>query len=176
MSDGFDESVEGSCGGLSQCGFELSIRLFDWIEVGAIGWQIAQRRASSLNRFFDASDFVTGEIIHDHDVAIAQSWGEKVFDIGQETRSVHRPIENTGRDDRIVAQGGDECRRHPMAMRHSCDETLTTGRPAIEPDHICLRPSFINEDKMFRVQIRLARAPLLTGFDDIGTILFSGAQ
>jgi hypothetical protein len=29
---------------------------------------------------------------------------------------------------------------------------------------------------MFRVQIGLACAPLLAGFDDIGAVLFSGAQ
>jgi hypothetical protein len=119
--------------------FELGESLFDGIEVGAIGWQVAQRRAGPRNRFFDASDFVTGErstpdapggrrVVHDHDVAVAQGWGEKVLDIGQETRSVHRTIKDTGRGDLIMAQGGDECRRHPMAMRHRRDEALPTRR------------------------------------------------
>jgi hypothetical protein len=75
----------------------------------------------------------------------------KVLDIGQETHSIHRPIEYTGRGDLIVTQGGNESRRHPMAMRHSCDEALTTRGTPVKPHHIGLRPSFINEDETFRV-------------------------
>ena len=41
LSDSFDEVFECSRGGLSQRCFELSECLFDWIEVGARGRQIA---------------------------------------------------------------------------------------------------------------------------------------
>jgi hypothetical protein len=99
----------------------------------------------------NASDFVTGEIVHDDNVALAQGWDEKLFDIGQEARAVHRPVKHTGRGDLIVAQGGNESCRHPMAMRQSRYEALTTRRLSVEPHHISLRPSFINEDKIFRV-------------------------
>src|SRR3984893_9814591 len=71
------------------------------------------------------------------------------------------------RGDLLVTQGGNECCRHPMAVGHRREKALTTGRPAIEPDHICLCSRFIKEDKTFRVQIGLARAPLLAGFGDI---------
>jgi hypothetical protein len=176
LSDGFDEGVKRSCGGLAKCGFELGEGLFDGIEVGAIGREIAQRRAGPLDRFFDASDFVTGKIIHDDDIAMAQGRGEKVLDIGQETRSVHRTVKYTGCGDLIVAQGGNECWRHPMAMRHGRDEPLPTQSPPIEPRHVGLRPSFINEDKIFRIQIGLTRKPFVTGFGDIRAVLFGGAQ
>ena len=99
-----------------------------------------------------------------------------MFDIGQETRPIHRPIEHTGRGDLIVTQGGNECCRHPMAVGHRRKKALTTGRPAIEPNHICLCSRFIKEDKTFGVQTGLARAPLLAGLGDIGAVLFSGAQ
>ena len=150
--------------------------MFDWIKVGAIGWQVAKRRASPLDRVFNASDFVTGEIVHDHDVASAQGWSEKVFDIGQETRSIHRPIEHAGRGDLIVTQGGNECRCHPMAVRHRSDEALTTGRASIEPHEIGLCSSLVNEDKIFRIQIGLARPPFVAGLRDIRAVLFGGAQ
>jgi hypothetical protein len=48
-----------------------------------------------------------------------------------------------------------------MAMRHWCDEPLPTRRPPIKPHHIGLCSRFINEDKMFRVQIGLANPPFL---------------
>ena len=151
LSDGPDEGVEGSCSSLAKGCFELGESLFDWIEVGAIGWQVAQRRTGSLDRFLDAGDFVTGEIVHHDDIALVQGRGEKVLDIGQETRSVHWPIKDTGCGDLIVAQSGNECRRHPMAMRHGRDEPLPARSTPIKPHQIGLCPRFINEDKTFRV-------------------------
>ena len=150
--------------------------MFDGIEVGAIGRQVVKRRAGPLNRFFDASDFLTGEIVHDHDVAVAQGCGEKVLDIGQETRAVHRTIKDTRRGDLIVTQGGDECRRHPMAVRRRRDEALPTRRPSIEPQHIGLCSRFINEDKIFRIQSGLACKPFIARLGDIRAILLGGAQ
>ena len=176
LSDSFDKGVKRSCGSLAKSCFELCESLFDWIEVGAISWQVAKGRASLFNGVLNSGDFVTGEIVHEHDITVAQGRGEKVLDIGQETRSVHRPVENTGRGDRIVTQGGNECRRHPMAVRYRCDEALTTRRASIEPRHIGLGPSFINEDKMLQVQIGLACTPFVAGLGDIRPILFGGAE
>jgi hypothetical protein len=82
--------------------------LFDWIEVGTIGWQIAQRRAGLLDELPNAFDFVAGKIVHDDDIALPQGRSEKVFDIGQETRPVYQFIEHTRRGDLIVTQGGNE--------------------------------------------------------------------
>jgi hypothetical protein len=119
---------------------------------------------------------VTGKVIHDDDIAMAQGRGEKVLDIGQETRSVHRTVKDTGCGDLIVAKRGNECCRHPMAMRHRRDEPLPTQSTPIEPRHIGLRPSFINEDKFFRIQIGLTRTPFFAGFGDIRAALFGGPQ
>ena len=63
-----------------------------------------------------------------------------------------------------------------MTLRNWGDEALPARRPAIEPHQIGLRPSFINEDKMFRLQMRLHCAPLFARLGDIGAILFGGAQ
>src|ERR1700731_4257425 len=65
LSDGFDERFECSRGGPSQRCFELGKHLFDRIEVGAVGRQIAQRRAGSLDYLPDTSDFVRWQIVHD---------------------------------------------------------------------------------------------------------------
>ena len=176
MSDGFDERFECSRGGPSQRCFELGKHLFDRIEVGAVGRQIAQRRAGSLDYLPDTSDFVRWQIVHDDNIALAQRRREKMFDISTETCAVHRPIEHAGRGDLIMPQGADECRRHPMTMRRGGFEASPARGPAIEPRHIGLRPSFINEDKMLRVQTGLARTPFLTRLGDIGAILFGSAQ
>jgi hypothetical protein len=121
-------------------------------------------------------DFVRSQIVHDDDVALAQRWCKKIFDISQETRAVHRSIENARGGDLIVSQGADECGRHPMAMRGGCDKTLSAWSPAVEPCQIGLCSRFINEDKLFGVQLRLAGAPFLARLGDIGAALLGGAQ
>jgi hypothetical protein len=63
-----------------------------------------------------------------------------------------------------------------MAMWQRHGEALAAWGTAIEPRQIGLCSGFINEDKMFRVQIGLARTPLLAGFGDIGAVLFGGSQ
>ncbi len=155
---------------------ELGKDLLDRIKVWAAGRQIAHRRAGPLDRFSDASNFVRSKIVHHDGVTLAQGRGEKVLDIGQETCAIHRCVEHTGRGDRIVAERGNECRRHPMPMRHSGDKALSARRAPNEPRHIGLRPGFINEDETFRVQAGLACTPLLAGFDDIGAVLLGGTQ
>jgi hypothetical protein len=103
---------------------------------------ISAREVSRLSALIDPAKivlsrlrvihFVVGKIVHDDDIALPQGRGEKVFDIGPETRPVHRPIEHAGRGDLIVTQGGNECRRHPMAVGRKREKTLTTGRPLLQ--------------------------------------------
>jgi len=138
--------------------------------------RLRQRRASLLNRLLDTSHFVGWQIIHHDDIALAQSRSKKMFDIGQETRAVHRSIKHARGSDFIISQGPDEGRRHPMTVRRKSLEALSTRSPAIEPHHIGLCSSFINEDKMFRVQIGLARMPFFAGFGDIHAVLFGSTQ
>ena len=156
--------------------YKLGERLFDRIEVRALGRQIAQRRASSLDRFPDTGDVVGWQVVHHDDIALAQGRREKMFDIGEETRGVHGPIEHAKRGDRNATQGADEGRCHPMAMRRGGFEAAPARGAAIEPHHIGLCSGFINEDKMLRVQIGLARTPLLARLGDIGAVLFGGEQ
>src|SRR5262245_56525485 len=49
LGDGFDEYIECPRRGLPR-GFQLCKGLFDRVQVGTVVGQIAQRRASSLNR------------------------------------------------------------------------------------------------------------------------------
>ncbi len=47
--------------------------MFDGIEVGAVGRQIAYGRAGSLDRFSDPRDLVAGKIIHDDHIAVSHN-------------------------------------------------------------------------------------------------------
>ena len=72
FGDCCDERFDGSGGDLSQQGFEFSEELFDGVEVWAVRGQLAQLGAGGLDGFADAGDFVTGEIVHHNDIALAQ--------------------------------------------------------------------------------------------------------
>jgi hypothetical protein len=52
-----------------------------------------------------------------------------------------------GRFDAGVAQGGEESRGLPFALRDFVDEPLALWRPAAQAGHIGLRPGFIDEDQ-----------------------------
>jgi hypothetical protein len=57
-ADSLDEAFKRSGGGFSQRGLQFGERLFDRIEIGAVGRQVAQRRAGPLDRLPDAGHFV----------------------------------------------------------------------------------------------------------------------
>jgi hypothetical protein len=61
--------------------------------------------------------------MEDDAITLAQARSEKVFDIGQETRSAHRPVEHTRRGDLIVPKRGSERWKPrfmpPRLSRHS---------------------------------------------------------
>ena len=63
------ERVDRSAAGLADDGLELGEAQLDGVEVGAVGREEAQRRADGFNGVAHAVDFVSGEIVGNHDVA-----------------------------------------------------------------------------------------------------------
>ena len=93
--------------------------------------RIARRTTLSL---------VGAEIVEDHDVAWLERRHEELFDIGVEALAVDGPVEQAGRIDAVVAQGGEERRGLPLALRDLVDEPLSPWRPAAQAGHIGLGP------------------------------------
>ena len=118
VGDCCDESFDGSGSGLSQQGFELGEELFDRVEVGAVGRQVAQLSADGLDGFADARDLVAGQVVHHHDIALPQYRDDELLDIGAEARPIHWAVKHTRCGDLTDAQGGNECRCLPMSPRH----------------------------------------------------------
>ena len=102
---------------------------------------------------------VGAEIVEDHDVARLQRWREELFDIGVEALAVDGPVEQAGRVDAVVAQGGKESRGLPLALRDLVDEALSLRRPAAQAGHIGLGPGFIDEDQSPGVDEPLIGSP-----------------
>ena len=80
---------------------------------------IADRSSHGLSRLVGA------EIVEDHDVAWLQRRHEELFDIGVEALAVDGPVEQAGRVDAVVAQGGEESRGLPLALQDLVDEALS---------------------------------------------------
>lgn len=175
VGDCGDQGIDGSRSSLAEQSFDLGKELFDRVEIGAVGGQIAQLGASSFDRLSDSGDLVAGEIVDHDDVVLAQGRDDALLDVGAEAVTVHRPIEHTGCGDAIDPQGRDECRRLPMPPRNAGDEALATRAAAITARHVGRRTRFVDENQPFRVQVGLACAPLLTCRGDIRPILLGGA-
>jgi hypothetical protein len=97
----------------SQQRFELGEELFDWVEVGAVGRQVAQLGAGSFDGLLDAGDL-------DDDVVWPQDGDHKLLDIGAKAHAIHWPVEHTRCGDFLDAQGGNECRCLSMTPQGNC--------------------------------------------------------
>jgi hypothetical protein len=62
---------------------------------------------------------------------------EELFNIGAEAFAVTGAVEQAGRVDAVVSQGGEKRRGLPAAMRNLVDEALPFRRPAVR-DHVSL--------------------------------------
>ena len=144
---------------LSQQSFELCEDLFDRIEIGGVFGQKDEAGSDISDRLPHRFSLVGAEIVEDHDVAWFKGRDEELFDIGAEALAVDGPVEQAGRVDAVVAQGGEEGRGLPAAMRNLVDETLALRRPAAQAGHIGLRPRFIDEHQAPGVDEPLIGSP-----------------
>ena len=66
------------------------------------------------------------------EVAAAQFGGEDFLHASQEHGALHRAVEQQRRGETVVAQGGDECERAPVAVRHAAQAALGGVGPPVE--------------------------------------------
>src|SRR3984885_12078301 len=125
---------------LSQQSFELGEDLLDGGEGGRVFRQEEEAGSDIPDRLSPRLSLVGAEIVEDHDVARLQRRHEELFDIGVEALAVDGPVEQAGRVDAVVAQGGEESRGLPLALRDLVDDALAPWRPAARAGHIGLRP------------------------------------
>jgi len=175
LGDRRDEGVDCSGRQLSQERFELGEELFDGIEVGTVGRQITQFGAGGFNRRTDSSDPVAGQIVHNDDIAGSQDGNDELLDVGAKARPIHWAIKYARRRNPIDAERGNKCRRLPMSPGHAGEQTLPPRTAAIAARHVGCRTGFIDEHQAFRVQVGLARTPLITSLGDIRPILLRSA-
>ena len=129
-----------------------------------------RRPPTSPDRLPHRPSFEGAEIVEDHDVAWLQRRHEELFDIGVEALAVDGPVEQAGRVDAVVAQGGEESRGLPLALRDLVDEALSPWRPTAQAGHIGFRPGFIDEDQPPGVDEPLIGSPSFAVATYVGAI------
>jgi hypothetical protein len=67
---------------LAHMRLELGEGVFDRIEVGTVGRQIAEFGAAGFNSLPDTRDLVGGQIVHDDNVAETPGWRQHLLDLG----------------------------------------------------------------------------------------------
>ena len=98
------EGVDGSDGSCAEMGFELCKGHLDRVEVGTIGRREQDPGTLAVIAPFGGLALMGRQIIHDHDIALGEGWGELFFDISLEDRAVHRGVDNKGGGELIAAQ------------------------------------------------------------------------
>src|SRR6202795_3787381 len=75
---------------------EFAVRQFDWIEVGRVFRQVAQRRVRFLNRLAYGGPQVDATVIHHDDVVAPEGGNQALLDIGEEHLSSMAPSTTIG--------------------------------------------------------------------------------
>ncbi len=159
----------------AQARFQFRIGLLDRIEIGRIGRREAQA-GTRLDRCAHPTNLVGAQIIHEDDAGLAQRRHQHLFDIGQEGRTIHRPVDHIRRRQPADTQCRDERQRFPMAARNLGHQAFTNGGTPVEPCHLGVDGCLVDEDEAARLQLRLPGGQLGTRSRHIRTILLCRVQ
>ena len=116
--DSAPETRNGSFRGHAQKSFELGEGQLDWVEVWRIARQVAQSCARGFDGFSHPGDFVSLEIVNNNGLPRLECWNEALLKVGEEDFAVHRPLDQEGGDDPIMAKPGHESEGLPMRLGH----------------------------------------------------------
>ena len=120
--------------------------------------------------------FVDDEVVQHDDIAGTERGHQHLFDVGQETRAIDRPIEHGGRVETIEAEGRNHRVGLPMTAGRVIVESRAAGTPAVASEQIGRDAAFIEKDVLPHVAQRLPFAPAASLSDDVGTALFVGVD
>lgn len=153
---------------------ELCKGILDGIEVRAIGRQIEQCRPACFDSLANADDLVSGQIVHDDNVAGAQDRRQHLLAPRPEDLAIHWPIEQHRRDEAGNGEAADEGHGLPVSVRDGGPAALASGRPSAQARHLGREPTFVDEDQALRVEFGLLAGPLFAGERDVATLLLAG--
>ena len=166
-----------SAGGpLTQMCFEFGKSHFNGIEIGAVRRQVADAHPSIRKQPTDVLDFVSGEVIEDERVALAQLRTEHLLKISREHLGIDGAFDQKGSLDAVMAQGRNEGGALPVAMRDGAEATLAHQAATMVAGHLGVQTGFINKHQPADIPARLLSAPQSPGGFNVRPILLGGAR
>lgn len=115
-----------------------------------------------------AASFVAAKVVEDDDVARREGRHEHPLDISREQIAIDGSVDHPGRIDAVMAQGGDEGERLPVAVRDARIEPLSAQAPATQGRHVGLDPGLVDEDQALGVNLALMGLPARALERDVG--------
>ena len=104
---------------------------FDRIEVGTVGREEAQVRARLLDGRPDLGLLMDRQVVEYDNIARAQGRHEHLFDVGEKTRTIDRPIEHSRCADPLEPERGDHRVRLPVTTGRVIAEARPARAPAV---------------------------------------------
>jgi len=102
-ADDSPEVLDGASGSLAQDRLEFCEQQLDWIEIGTVGRKVDESCAAGFDCLANARDLMDADIVHDDNITPFEGRSEYLLDIGFEAQASHRPVQQEGSGDTIVA-------------------------------------------------------------------------
>jgi hypothetical protein len=176
QTDSTTKPLDCPLGGRAQVLFHFAKALFDRIEVRRILRQIFQPRANRFDCLSHASDLVSRKIVHDDNIAAIEHRCQTLFDIGDEGRPIHWPVNDEGCDHPVIAQASYEGDRLPMPVRSVANQSSAPCTSAVEPHHLGGGGRLVDKHQSRWVKQALLSNPAASRACDVGSSLFRGPQ
>jgi hypothetical protein len=160
----------------SQERFELAERELDRIEVRTVGRKKPQVRPGLLKGHPDVGVLVHREIVEHDDIAGLERRDQDLFDVGEKTRTIDRPIKHGWRPESLEAERRDHRMRLPVAAGGVIGEPRAARAPAVATQQIGRDAAFIEKDVPPPVAERQPLTPAAPRSRDVRATLFVGVD
>src|SRR5207344_584611 len=155
---------------------EFAVRQFDWIEVGRVFRQVAQRRVRFLNRLANGGPHVDAAVIHHDDVVAPERGNQALLDISEEHLSSHGTFDHHWGGHFIVAQGSHEGDRLPCSKRNGADHPVAPRSTPPDPRQVCADRGLVNKHQPGGIKHTLLSDPTSACSRHIRSLPFGSLQ
>src|SRR5712672_582037 len=155
---------------------EFAVRQFDWIEVGRVFRQVAQRRVRFLNRLANGGPHVDAAVIHHDDVVAPERGNQALLDIGEEHLSSHGTFNHYWGGHFVVAQGSNEGDRLPCSKRNGADHPVAARSTPPDPRQVCADRGLVDKHQPGGIKHALLSDPTSACSRHIRSLPFGSLQ
>lgn len=146
------------------------------VQVGRVRGQEAQRCAAFADQVIHLIALVSGQVVHDDDVARLEGRAQHLIDVDEEGLAVHRAVQHERRGQAVATQAGGEGGGLPVAERLAAEGASAPGCATVSADHLGVGARLVDEDQPGRIKIWLAGLPGGARFGHVGPRLLAGVQ